>query len=93
MNLYINGGSSSLADNPCIGKCSTTWGDIICKGCGRSETQIRDWCKFSQIEKKIIVMDCWNAGYTPKQKKEALLEKLDGKKSHIDISVKRKLVV
>ena len=45
---------TSLADSPCIGRGSTTWGDIICKGCGRSEKQIREWHGYTNLEKKLI---------------------------------------
>jgi len=45
----------SVADSPCIGICSTTqFGDDRCKGCGRTQTEIRDWGTFSDTEKKII---------------------------------------
>ncbi len=27
-------------------------GDIICKGCGRSEKQIREWHGYTNLEKK-----------------------------------------
>jgi|TARA_X000001388_G_C2197255_1_gene109833 predicted Fe-S protein YdhL (DUF1289 family) len=50
----IIGESTSLSDSPCIGRCSTTWGDVICKGCGRSEKQIRDWHSYTSLEKKLI---------------------------------------
>jgi predicted Fe-S protein YdhL (DUF1289 family) len=93
MSLICNGGSTSLGENPCTGRCSTTWGDTICKGCGRTEQQIRDWAKIPEIERKLIVISCWTAGYTPRQKKEYLLDKLKNKKSHIDISPKKKLIL
>ena len=45
----------SVADSPCVGICSVTqWGDDRCKGCGRTQTEIRDWGTFSETEKKII---------------------------------------
>ena len=28
---------------PCIGRCSTTFGDEICKGCGRTYVQVIQW--------------------------------------------------
>ena len=47
----------SVADSPCIGICSTTqFGDDRCKGCGRTQTEIRDWGTFSDTEKKIIIL-------------------------------------
>jgi len=50
----VNGISTSLSDSPCTGRCSTTWGDIRCRACGRTEIQIRDWNKYSCLEKKLI---------------------------------------
>lgn len=45
----------SVADNPCIGICSTTqWGDDRCRGCGRTSTEVRDWSTFTDVEKKMI---------------------------------------
>jgi uncharacterized protein len=29
--------------SPCVGLCSTTLGDRTCRGCQRSEAEIRDW--------------------------------------------------
>ena len=28
---------------PCIGVCSTSLGDDVCRGCGRTLEEIRDW--------------------------------------------------
>ena len=50
----VNGLPTSLCGSPCIGRCSTTWGDIRCKGCGRTEVEIRDWNTYSPVEKKLI---------------------------------------
>jgi len=33
----------SAIASPCVGLCSTTLGDRICRGCQRSDTEIRDW--------------------------------------------------
>ena len=30
-------------DAPCIGHCSTIFGDAVCRGCGRFEHEVRDW--------------------------------------------------
>jgi len=46
---------ASLADCPCIGVCSVTQlGDERCRGCGRTATELKDWGKYSNIEKKLI---------------------------------------
>jgi len=41
-------------DSPCIGTCSTTVGDIQCRGCGRTVEEIRDWSSLSQSERERI---------------------------------------
>ena len=33
----------SAIGSPCVGLCSTTLGDSICRGCQRSDAEIRDW--------------------------------------------------
>jgi predicted Fe-S protein YdhL (DUF1289 family) len=64
----ITGDSQSLADNPCIGICSTTqWGDDTCKGCGRTALEIRDWNTLPSIERKLIVLRAVDQGYRPRQ--------------------------
>lgn len=46
----------SVADNPCIGVCSTSVmpDDDRCKGCGRTRTEVIDWETYTDLEKKII---------------------------------------
>mgnify|MGYP003146259154 FL=1 len=46
----------SVADSPCIGVCSTSAmpDDDRCVGCGRTRTEVIDWEKYSDLEKKII---------------------------------------
>lgn len=39
---------------PCIGICSTTYGDDVCKGCKRFIHEIIDWNSYQADEKKII---------------------------------------
>ena len=33
---------AGLPQTPCVGLCSTTF-DAICRGCGRSADEVRDW--------------------------------------------------
>tara|TARA_R100001510_G_C7594156_1_gene162887 strand:+ start:253 stop:534 length:282 start_codon:yes stop_codon:yes gene_type:complete len=62
---------SSLADCPCIGVCSVTqWGDERCKGCGRTPIQIKDWGKYSKIEKKLINLQNAAENYNIRQVKQ-----------------------
>ena len=39
---------------PCLGICSTTYGDDVCKGCKRFVHEIIGWPKFSQDERALI---------------------------------------
>lgn len=39
---------------PCIGICSTTYGDDVCKGCKRFIHEIIDWNGYEAEEKQII---------------------------------------
>jgi uncharacterized protein len=42
----------SVADTPCIAICSTSQGDEICKGCGRTFQEVQDWTKMSPTQKR-----------------------------------------
>lgn len=39
-------------DTPCIAICSTSQGDDVCKGCGRTFTEIQHWQAMSPAEKR-----------------------------------------
>ena len=39
---------------PCIGVCSTTYGDDICRGCRRFRHEITSWIEYTDSEKSII---------------------------------------
>jgi hypothetical protein len=41
--------------HPCVGICTTSTGDNICRGCGRTVEQIRDWNQFTQEQKSEIL--------------------------------------
>ena len=65
--MDIRGNSQSLDDTPCIGICSATqWGDAICKGCGRTATEIRDWNILPTLYKKLVILRAIDEGYTPR---------------------------
>ena len=67
--MDTKGLSESLDDCPCIGICSATqWGDPICKGCGRTSTEIRDWGSLPSVYKKLVIIRAASEGYTPRQK-------------------------
>ena len=41
-------------DIPCIGICSTTTGDIVCRGCGRNLEEIRQWVSLDREERVAV---------------------------------------
>jgi uncharacterized protein len=52
-------------DTPCIAICSTSQGDAVCKGCGRSEGEVQHWPEMTPAEKRAtwrritLVGDAW----------------------------------
>ena len=42
------------SSTPCIGICSTTFGDDVCKGCKRFSYEITNWGKFSTDERAVV---------------------------------------
>jgi predicted Fe-S protein YdhL (DUF1289 family) len=46
--------STLQADSPCIGYCSTTFGDEVCLGCGRSAQEVIAWIFMGDEEKRTI---------------------------------------
>ena len=42
------------SSTPCIGICSTTFGDDVCKGCKRFSHEITNWGKFSADERAVV---------------------------------------
>ena len=45
---------ATTPDTPCIAICSTSQGDAVCMGCGRTEQEVQDWLGFSPYEKRIV---------------------------------------
>ncbi|MFN3234016.1 MAG: DUF1289 domain-containing protein [Gammaproteobacteria bacterium] len=43
-----------LTESPCVGICSTTFGDDICKGCHRTYLEVVQWNQMSDKEKDKI---------------------------------------
>lgn len=42
----------STPDTPCIAICSTSQGDELCKGCGRTFEEVQRWTELSPGEKR-----------------------------------------
>ncbi|MBI2747881.1 MAG: DUF3717 domain-containing protein [Burkholderiales bacterium] len=43
---------ASTPDTPCIAICSTSQGDAVCKGCGRSFEEVQLWPQMHPAEKR-----------------------------------------
>jgi len=41
---------------PCVGICSTVFGDQVCRGCKRFDHEVIEWNGYSDIEKETV----WN---------------------------------
>lgn len=39
---------------PCVGICSTTYGDTVCRGCRRYLHEVIEWNRLSDAEKRLI---------------------------------------
>lgn len=44
----------STADTPCIAICSTSQGDALCKGCGRTVAEVQRWPGMTPVEKRSV---------------------------------------
>jgi len=42
----------STPDTPCIAICSTSQGDDVCKGCGRTFDEVQRWTDMGPVEKR-----------------------------------------
>jgi predicted Fe-S protein YdhL (DUF1289 family) len=45
---------TTTPDAPCIAICSTSQGDAVCKGCGRSFDEVQRWTEFSPGRKREV---------------------------------------
>ena len=45
---------ASTPDAPCIAICSTSQGDAICKGCGRSFQEVQCWTEYGPAQKRAV---------------------------------------
>ena len=45
---------ASTPDAPCIAICSTSQGDEVCKGCGRTFDEVQHWPGYTPIEKRQV---------------------------------------
>lgn len=45
---------ATTPDAPCIAICSTSQGDAICKGCGRSFDEVQHWTAYTPAQKRAV---------------------------------------
>lgn len=45
---------SSLIKTPCVGLCSTVYGDLVCRGCKRFHHEVVNWNLYSDSEKQAV---------------------------------------
>ena len=43
-----------MIDTPCVGVCSTVYGDEFCRGCKRTSEEVIDWNRFDDTGKAAI---------------------------------------
>ncbi|MEN6586782.1 MAG: DUF1289 domain-containing protein [Sulfuricella sp.] len=46
--------SDKNPSSPCIGYCSTSLGDVVCKGCGRTAEEIDRWLLLDDEQIRLI---------------------------------------
>ena len=47
-------GSLNGSLSPCAGKCSTVFGDQVCRGCRRFSYEVIEWNRYSEEQKLLI---------------------------------------
>jgi len=45
---------ATTPDSPCIAICSTSQGDAVCKGCGRTFDEVQHWTVYTAAEKRVV---------------------------------------
>ena len=45
----------SRLKTPCLGMCSTTYGDLVCRGCRRFAHEARDWNRYDDTSKLAVL--------------------------------------
>ncbi|MEE1951213.1 DUF1289 domain-containing protein [Pseudomonas alcaligenes] len=46
--------SSQRIKTPCVGLCSTVYGDLVCRGCKRFHHEVVNWNVYSDEEKRAV---------------------------------------
>lgn len=48
--------SSQRIKTPCVGLCSTVYGDLVCRGCKRFHHEVIDWNRYSNEQKRAVCL-------------------------------------
>ncbi len=59
MNIF---GQKDSTDTPCIGICSTSLGDEVCIGCGRTFDEVHNWNRMSDEQKRQVNLRLFKEG-------------------------------
>ncbi len=46
--------SESPISTPCVGRCSTVFGDLVCRGCKRFLHEVVDWNRYPDVQKQAV---------------------------------------
>ena len=46
--------STQRIKTPCVGLCSTVYGDLVCRGCKRFHHEVVNWNAYSDEEKRAV---------------------------------------
>lgn len=46
--------TSYTSKTPCVGLCSTVYGDLVCRGCKRFSHEIIDWNRYQPVQKAAV---------------------------------------
>ena len=78
---------------PCVGICSTTFGDEVCRGCKRFYFEVIDWNKFNDDEKDSVWMrlESLKTQIIYSKIRKINSEKLHSKISELDLKIKTDL--
>jgi len=48
--------SNQRIKTPCVGLCSTVYGDLVCRGCKRFHHEVIDWNRYSNEQKRAVCL-------------------------------------
>lgn len=70
--------SDSLPGTPCVGRCSTVFGDLVCRGCKRFMHEVVAWNRYQEAQKQAV----W-------QRLDQLLEQV--MRAHVEVFAPQRL--